>query len=226
MSPVLQACLCFIVLDLFRRWGLVNPTKQDVVRHLGVARSHVYETTPSVETALERISEPRQASSPDPGVQCADCRCPRCTRRAVESEIWQYRALHPGAWTEGGRTTYSPELHRFVLDLTRRVEVGVRITQAAFGEACDIPLSTLKEWWSNERRQGVLSFEPASASEPSSHIPDINNSSSASKPTSPTPPTSATAPEPVGSSSATPSSSETAPAEEPPPSGLPLEIVP
>ena len=248
ISPVVKACFCFIVLEILKGLGFKSlPGKREVARRLDVAPSNVYERVPGVETTVaQQLGEIGEgdAKNDDKGTdscdagrcRCASCACPFRTRERVEKEMWKYRAEHPGAWTEGGHTTYGSGVRPFVLDLARRMEG--RTTQAEFAEACGIPLPTLKDWWAEERggkRAQLEMFSEVSPStttttSPSAPEPSAatdrgaSSASAPTSPTSPTPPVSSASPEP-----ATPSSSATPPSaaseKEAALCGLPLEII-
>lgn len=150
-KAALDAATCIYALDVIRDAGIdARLTKQEVVQALGVARSYVYELVPRVEAALEQM---RSATAPPDRESQLEA---ELRHLRVRNAVLTYRLEHPGAWVEGGRTSYSNELAAFVLDLARSSGVGTLMTHAEFADACDVPLPTLKDWWAGTNRQGDL----------------------------------------------------------------------
>jgi hypothetical protein len=152
MTPALQAAVGLEALAMFQRLALPCAiTATEVCTRLDVSRSYAYAQRARLATSLER--DPRAPA-------CTTCRDrDRVLRRnAVTIAVLEYRATHPGAWVDGGRTVYSDGLRAFVVSL---VETNVDLEQAEFADACRIPIATLKQW-----RAQATSVKPAGAASP------------------------------------------------------------
>jgi len=151
----MDAAVCLYALGVLERAGLpAGVTKQQVVRQLGVARSYAYDLVPKVEAALDHVLD----RAPDDRAAAASAA--EVLALKVRNAVLEYRVEHPGAWVCGARTTYTKDLVAFILELATR-SIGPSMTQAAFADACGIPLPTLKDWWADAARQLALPFAPA-----------------------------------------------------------------
>jgi len=184
-----EAALCLCALNIFKRIDIAcQISKQEVVRKLEVARSYAYELVPKVEAAMARGLD--ETVDEETAARAAELR-----RLELRTVVLEYRLEHPGCWVCGGRTVYSPELVRLVLDLASKW-MGPEMSQADFAAACGIPLPTLKDWLADKVRQLALPFAPDA---PAAPLPEAH------EPATPLPPS---ASEPPPSSSTQPSESE------------------
>jgi len=154
-----MAAVCFVGIDALRRLGLgERPGKQAVTEALHVTRSYIYERQPWLERHLAQLDWNAPA---EPEIQ------EELLRLRVQNSILRYRAEHPGAWCSGEHNTYSPDgVRPFVLQLAEEVGVGEKLTQAQFAEYVEIPLPTLKGWWSAARASGEPGSEERSSPDP------------------------------------------------------------
>jgi len=134
-----EAALCVLALPILHRLGQAHGTaSSETVRRLGVARSFAYERATRLAAVLEQGLDASRVSG-EPEVR-------EDLRLTIEVDVLRYRVSHPGCWVEGGRTVYSPDLRRFVLELATRHGLGRVLEQGAFAAACGLPLPTLKDW--------------------------------------------------------------------------------
>lgn len=141
MTPALDAAVCLLALPILRRLGLAQDVSSaEVSRRLGVARSYAYERRDRLQALLEKDKEPGG---------CGDCEgtARRARLLTITNRVLRYLRDHPGAWCDGKRNVYSAGLRAFVLALSDEHGVGRDLAQADFAAACEIPLPTLKTWW-------------------------------------------------------------------------------
>jgi hypothetical protein len=157
MTPSDEAALCVLVLPVLHRVGLGRDISgKEAVARLGVARSFAYERAAKVAALLEEgLDAPRPGPDPDAA---------QLRRLRVRAAVLEFRVAHPGCWVEGGRTVYSTELRRFVLDLAGQHGVGRDLEQAEFAAACGLPLPTLKDWWASASAPATPTVPPPPAS--------------------------------------------------------------
>lgn len=178
INPNVLATVCFVAIDAMHALGLGNRlTKVGVINELKVVRSYIYERQPWLERHLAALD---WSAPPEPALD-RDVQ-EELQRLRVQAPMLRYRAEHPGAWGSGDHNTYGPALHQFVLQHASDVGVGVTITQAQFAEYVEIPLPTLKDWWSAARGSGqtpgqISSPEPASPAPPLAPTPIAATSS-------------------------------------------------
>lgn len=167
INPHMKAALCFVALDVLHDLDLgERPSKLAVAERLGVTRSYIYERQPWLERHLAQLDW-NAPEAPATGTDATDQE--ELLRLRVQNAILRYRVEHPGAWSSGEHNTYSPDgLRPFVLQLADDVGVGERLTQSLFAEYVEIPLPTLKDWWSAARASG----EPASMEDSDPPTPD------------------------------------------------------
>jgi len=224
MPPLLEAAVVILALRILEKNGFAvgDVSGRKVVERLKVSRSRAFEIADELPALL------LGAPAPNPGASPVE----ELRRLRIQNEVLEYRLAHPGCWCPGGRTVYNDEVEAFILDLARKYGVGTEMTQADFAAACGIPLSTLKDWWA-EQRSGVRTqleifpkpltstppVVPTVSAEPPSDVPDLLGRETATSSTAPTapgpavpPPNPALVSEPIPPpSSATPTTEGTAP---------------
>jgi hypothetical protein len=213
MAPLLEAAVVILALRILEKLGFATDgdvSGRKVVERLQVSRSRTFEIADGLPALL---CAPLAPSDP-----CAG-HIEELRRLRIRTEVLEYRLAHPGSWCPGGRTTYNDAAEAFILDLARKHGVGTDMTQADFAAACGIPLSTLKDWWGEERSRKRIQLEmfpkpippPSSivetgSPEPRGDVPDLGGETSSSPagpgpaepPPETAPPTEATAPSPGG----------------------------
>ena len=164
MTPASDAAVCLLALAVFRRLGLAAGVSAcEVLRRLGVARSYAYEQRDRLTALRERGEEERG---------CGACRDAAQEARllTIANSVLRYVRDHPGAWEGGKRNVYSAGLRAFVLQLGDEHGIGRDLEQADFAVACEIPLPTLKAWWTERAARPPLSAEaPEPPAEPQQH---------------------------------------------------------
>ncbi len=136
VSPELLAALLLAAASELARLGLPHPSPVEILEATAAGRSRAYELKERLLESLPSLARPRgrPASEPRPPVDSS----------ALTREVLRFLMQHPGAVSGAGeRQRYSDDFRLFVLELFERYP---DLEMAAFAEAVEVPLGTLKVW--------------------------------------------------------------------------------